>query len=90
MEERVYFVTHFHMISIIKGIRVRAWEWELKQRLWRRAAYYCSHCFLSLHSYTTQDHFSRSAPPTVNWALPHQLLIEKMPHRLAHMWHCLS
>ena len=49
------------------------------------AAYWLvPHGLLSLLSYRTQDHSPGMTPPTMNWALPHQSLIKKMPYRLAY------
>ena len=55
------------------------------QRQWRGAAYWLAHHdLLSLLSYKTQDHQPRVEPPTVGQTFPHQLLIKKMPNRLAY------
>lgn len=43
------------------------------QRPWRDVTYWlASPGLLSLLSYRTQDHQPRMAPPTMDWALPHQ------------------
>jgi hypothetical protein len=39
----------------------------------------CSHDFLSLLSYRTQDHSPKMAPPKMGWALPNQSLFKKRP-----------
>lgn len=46
---------------------------------------HCLPVVLCLLFYTTQDHLPRSALPTMNWTLPHPLLIEITSHRYA--WH---
>lgn len=55
------------------------------QRPWRRSTAYClaPSGLLSLLYYTTQDHLSSGADHG-GLGLPHQSLIKKMPHRLAH------
>lgn len=56
------------------------------QRLWRRnTAYWLAPSgLLSLLYYTTQDHLSSCGADHGGLGLPHQPLIKKMPHRLAH------
>ena len=47
----------------------------------------CSTCFIIKLGTTSPG----VAPPTMGWALPHQSLIKKMPHRLAYspiLWRC--
>lgn len=40
--------------------------------------------WLPLLSCRAEDHQPRAAPPTIGWVLPHQSLIMKRSHRLAH------
>lgn len=84
-EEKVYLAYIFHTI-------VRHWrksgqeleEAELVQRPWRGDAYW-----IALYGYlgllvgprTTSPGMD---PPSVNWALLHQWLMNRMPYRLAH------
>lgn len=59
------------------------WKQELMENPWRSTAYWLvPHSFLSLLSYKTQNHQSRMALPTVDWALPRQSLTKKMPYML--------
>lgn len=54
----------------------------MNQELWKITGQWFSlHGFPSLLYHTPQDHLPRSGTSMVGWALPHQSLIKKMPHR---------
>ena len=61
------------------------WRQELMQRPWRGTAYWLAphdlFILLSIESRTTSPGM---APPTMDWALPHQSLIKKTPYRTAY------
>ena len=90
-EERVYSAYTSTLLFITKGSqdwnshRVGTWRQELMQRPWRNAAYWLTpHRLLSLLSQRTQDHQPRVVLLIMGWALPHRLLIKKMPYKLAY------
>lgn len=83
-DERVYFIFNF--------LAVHHWEksrQELKQARNLKAETEVEaieeSCFLTfLLSYSSQDHHCRCGTVHSEWALPHQLPIMKLCHRLAH------
>lgn len=61
-----------------KKHRVKDWS------LWMITTYWIvTSALLTLHSYSTQDHHPRGAPPSVSCALLHQSSVKKTHHRVA-------
>lgn len=83
-EERVYFVLHFHMISIIKRNKGESLEMGTEAEA-------VEACCLLLLSEFSQSPFLYNPGPLLQECAAHiELLIKKMPHRLGNMQHFLS
>lgn len=85
-EKKVGEESLFHLTSA-REVRPATWRLGPKQRPQWNATYqlapYASLMFL-FYFYATQDHLPRTGTTTVVWVLLHQLLIYKMPSKLAY------
>lgn len=67
----------------LRVVREGSSRQELKQGLWRRAAYQlASHDLLRLLCYTVQDNLSMVAPSIVSWVFPRWSSNKKIAYRL--------
>lgn len=88
-----FAIVHFRQESVNDDVSAGVLRQALKRKPWT-AAYWLAPCgFLSMSSDKVKPGV---APPTVSWALLHQLLIliKEIPYRFAHKsvwwWHFLS
>lgn len=75
VEKSIYSLYCYSLSEMEGKTQSRYWEAEAMENT-------APHGLLSLFSLTIQDHLPNGG--TVVWVLPHQSLVNKMPHKLAY------